>query len=60
VNFAVFGMGDSAYAYFNKAATDLEKELLRLGGHQLIPTGLGDDKSEDGFMTAYEEWTPEL
>jgi len=45
-------MGDSAYAYFNKAATDLEKELLRLGGHQLVTTGLADDKAEDGYMTA--------
>ena len=44
VNYAVFGLGDHGYAQFNKAARDLDSTLTSLGGENIVPLALGDDR----------------
>lgn len=56
--FAVFGLGDSSYVYFNKAAKDLDTRFAKLGGKRLVNVGLGDDKDEDRYEHAWYEWFP--
>eukprot|EP01059_Diplonema_ambulator_P020307 TRINITY_DN3404_c0_g1_i1.p1 TRINITY_DN3404_c0_g1~~TRINITY_DN3404_c0_g1_i1.p1 ORF type:complete len:1855 (+),score=788.42 TRINITY_DN3404_c0_g1_i1:131-5695(+) len=60
VNFSVFGLGDTGYAYFNKVATDLDKRLGELGATRIQACGLGDDKAEEKWETAWIDWEPEL
>ena len=60
VNFAVFGLGDSSYFYYNKAAEELDNRLQYLGGNRLLDMGKGNDKDEDRYETAWEEWAPKL
>jgi len=45
--FAVFGLGDNSYVYYNKAAKDLDKVFESLGGQRIKEIGLGNDKDED-------------
>lgn len=58
--FAVFGMGDSHYVYFNEAATLFDKRLEALGGQRMIECGMGDDQHEDKFETEWEVFAPNL
>lgn len=51
VNFAIFGLGDSGYAYYNKTAYDVQTAFLKYGGNEIFEIGLGDDHDEDKFMT---------
>jgi len=60
IKFAVFGMGDSSYIYFNEAAKLFQKEFSRLGGEEVIPIGMGDDQHEEKYETALAEWWPEF
>eukprot|EP00823_Brevimastigomonas_motovehiculus_P005654 TRINITY_DN41_c0_g3_i1.p1 TRINITY_DN41_c0_g3~~TRINITY_DN41_c0_g3_i1.p1 ORF type:complete len:1886 (+),score=463.20 TRINITY_DN41_c0_g3_i1:37-5694(+) len=60
LKFAVFGLGDSNYVYFCKAAADLEKRLTELGAKAVVRRGVGNDQDEDKFETGWEEWEPEM
>jgi len=51
VNFTIFGLGDSGYAYYNKTAKDIQTAFLKCGGNEVFEMGLGDDHDEDKFMT---------
>eukprot|EP01062_Namystynia_karyoxenos_P065528 TRINITY_DN5917_c0_g1_i1.p1 TRINITY_DN5917_c0_g1~~TRINITY_DN5917_c0_g1_i1.p1 ORF type:complete len:2055 (+),score=809.41 TRINITY_DN5917_c0_g1_i1:120-6284(+) len=58
--FAVFAMGDRGYAKFNKVGKDFDEHLARIGGARICPVGLGDDKDDEKWETAYAEWEPDL
>ena len=60
VHYSVFGLGDHGYVYFNKAAKDLAAKLQTLGGENLLPLTLGDDRDDEKFETKYYEWLPSL
>lgn len=60
VKYAIFSMGDSSYAHFNKAGKDLEANLQRLGASQVLDAGMADDKDEEGYETAWNEWAPDV
>lgn len=44
MNFAVFGLGDSAYERFCWPAKKLARRLTNLGGHEFCTRGEGDDQ----------------
>lgn len=44
VKYAVFGLGDSGYLYFNEAAKRIDERMAQLGAKRIIPIGMGDDK----------------
>ena len=59
--FAVFGLGSTMYsgfeeALFNKAAKQLDRNLLELGGNQLVPVGLGNDMGINHYHEELEKW----
>eukprot|EP00497_Spongosphaera_streptacantha_P006053 TRINITY_DN985_c0_g1_i9.p1 TRINITY_DN985_c0_g1~~TRINITY_DN985_c0_g1_i9.p1 ORF type:complete len:569 (+),score=131.65 TRINITY_DN985_c0_g1_i9:1381-3087(+) len=58
--FAVFGMGDSHYVYFNEAARLFDERLGELGGVRMLPRGEGNDQDEEKFETEWENWSPRL
>jgi NADPH-ferrihemoprotein reductase len=47
VHFAVYGLGDSSYAHYNKSAKEIQEELIRCGAQEVKEMGLGDDHDED-------------
>jgi NADPH-ferrihemoprotein reductase len=53
--FAVFGLGDTSYKYYNKIAVDVDEWLgTKFASQRLVPIGLGDAKDpaqEDHFDT---------
>jgi len=59
-NFAVFGMGDSHYVYFNETAKLFDKRLEELGAKRMLEAAMGDDQDDDKFETAWENWSPML
>ncbi|CAK9045892.1 unnamed protein product, partial [Durusdinium trenchii] len=42
--FAVFGLGDSSYVFFNEAAKRIDTAFEKLGGQRVQSLGLGDDQ----------------
>jgi sulfite reductase alpha subunit-like flavoprotein len=60
LQFATFGLGDSSYVHFNKAAKDADDSFARLGGTRVSETGFGDDKHEEKYLTVYDDWAPNL
>ncbi|XP_055357583.1 NADPH-dependent diflavin oxidoreductase 1-like [Paramacrobiotus metropolitanus] len=56
LEFAVLGLGDSSYQYFNFTSKRLHKRLLRLGAVALYQLGLADDQHELGFDGIAEPW----
>jgi sulfite reductase alpha subunit-like flavoprotein len=60
MEFAVFGMGDSSYEKFNAIARMLNARLQQLGGSEIVTRGLGDDQSENGYMTDLDPWLQTL
>ena len=48
--FAVFGLGDSSYVYFNEAAKKFYNRFKELGGTVVSNLGLGDEKDEDQYV----------
>lgn len=60
LRFAVFGLGDSSYEFYNAAARKLFARLRQLGGQPLIPLGLGDDQAKFGYLTAWTPWREQL
>lgn len=60
VNFAVFGLGDKSYQHFNESAKIIDQAFLDRGAKRIVPLGLGDDKAEEKWETAWYEWFPSL
>eukprot|EP01039_Chlorochromonas_danica_P007358 gene7358-8140_t len=60
LRFAVFGLGDSSYEFYNAAARKLFARLRQLGGQALVPLGLGDDQAKFGYLTAWTPWREQL
>jgi len=58
--FAVFGMGDSSYVFFNEAAKKVDEAFEKLGATRIMPLGLGDDQHAARYDTELEEWTPDF
>jgi len=58
--FAVFGMGDASYAFFNEAAKQIDGLFGKLGGQRLMDLGLGDDQHPARFHTVLEDWAPDF
>jgi homodimeric pyruvate:ferredoxin (flavodoxin) oxidoreductase len=56
----VFGLGDTSYRLFNKAALDIEKRFNELGAVSMVECGMGNDQDDDKFETAFEEWLPKF
>lgn len=56
--FAVFGMGDSSYVFFNEAAKKVDEAFEKLGGQRLHELGMGDDQHPERYDTELEEWIP--
>jgi len=57
--FAVFGLGDSSYVFFNEAARKVDEAFTRLGGQRVHDLGMGDDQHTARFDTALEDWSPD-
>lgn len=60
INYAVFGLGDSSYAMFNKAAEEIDRKMTEIGAQRVVPLGLGDDKDGERYETKWQEWAPNL
>jgi len=58
INFAVFGLGDSSYPMFCKAAIYLDNRLKELGATRFLARGVGNDQDEERFETGLNEWLP--
>jgi len=56
--FAVFGMGDSSYVFFNEAAKKVDEAFVKLGAQRLQPMGNGDDQDPERYDSALEDWSP--
>ena len=57
---SVFGLGDTGYRHFNAAAKNIEARLVALGAKSAMPIGLGNDKDDDKYETAFGAWLPEF
>ena len=57
---SVFGLGDTGYRHFNAAAKNIEHRLTALGAERIQETGLGNDKDEDKYETAFSAWVPDF
>jgi homodimeric pyruvate:ferredoxin (flavodoxin) oxidoreductase len=57
--FAVFGLGDSSYVFFNEAAVKVDEAFARLGGQRVHDLGMGDDQHTARFDTVLEDWSPD-
>jgi sulfite reductase alpha subunit-like flavoprotein/ferredoxin len=58
--FAVFGLGDSSYVFFNEAAVKIDDAFSKLGAQRLQEVGMGDDQHAGRFDTVLEDWTPDF
>eukprot|EP00915_Cephaloidophora_sp_WS-2016_P009509 GHVH01013595.1.p1 GENE.GHVH01013595.1~~GHVH01013595.1.p1 ORF type:complete len:1813 (+),score=257.55 GHVH01013595.1:123-5561(+) len=58
VQYAVFGLGDSTYLYFNEAAKLYDCAFEKLGAIRMLETGAGDDQHEEKYETVLGEWWP--
>ncbi len=58
--FAVFGLGDSGYVFFNEAAKLIDKRLAEIGAKRILGMGLGDDKDDEKFESKWGDWAPDL
>jgi len=58
--FAVFGLGDSSYVFYNEAAKKVDAAFEKLGGQRVHELGLGDDQHAARFDTALEDWGPDF
>jgi len=56
LNYAVFGLGDSSYAHFCKAARDFDKRLQRLGGSRIMERV----EADLDFQTSSGNWLPRI
>jgi sulfite reductase alpha subunit-like flavoprotein len=54
--FMIFGLGDSSYYFYCKAAKDVEAKLLELGAKKMLQMGCGDDSAEEGMEAGLHDW----
>jgi sulfite reductase alpha subunit-like flavoprotein len=54
--FMVFGLGDSSYFFYVKAAKEVESRMVELGAKQILPLGAGDDLAEEGMEEGLHDW----
>ena len=54
--FMVFGLGDSSYYFFVKAAKAVEARMEALGAEKMLKMGLGDDSDEEGMEHGLHDW----
>eukprot|EP01071_Lankesteria_metandrocarpae_P003553 Lankesteria_metandrocarpae@DN3034_c0_g1_i1.p1 len=59
MSYAVFGMGDSSYIYFNQAAKNLDERFEQLGAKRLLAYGKGDDQDAEKYDTVLGDWLPD-
>ena len=55
-NFMMFGLGDSSYYFFLKAAKDVEELLVTKGATKILSLGEGDDNAEGGMGQGLHDW----
>eukprot|EP01006_Ploeotia_vitrea_P034594 TRINITY_DN65769_c0_g1_i1.p1 TRINITY_DN65769_c0_g1~~TRINITY_DN65769_c0_g1_i1.p1 ORF type:complete len:134 (+),score=5.49 TRINITY_DN65769_c0_g1_i1:369-770(+) len=60
VKYAMFGLGDKSYVHFNEAAKVIDDAYKKRGAKEVISMGLGDDKDDEKYETAWYEWFPNL
>lgn len=41
-------------------AKKLDRRLVALGAHPVLPKGLGDDQAKGGYEAALDAWLPQL
>ena len=58
--FMVFGLGDSCYYFFCKAAKEVEAKLEELGAQKILPLGTGDDSAEEGMEQGLHDWLDQV
>merc|ERR1719265_2695774 len=58
--YAVMGMGDSSYVFFNEAAKKFDTAFEKLGAQRIQECGMGDDQHDARFDTVLEDWTPDF
>lgn len=54
--FMVFGLGDSSYYFFVKAAKEVEMKMEELGAKKILVLGAGDDSAEEGMEQGLHDW----
>lgn len=54
--FMVFGLGDSSYYFFCKAAKDVESRMEALGAKKILAMGHGDDSADEGLDGGLASW----
>lgn len=54
--FMVFGLGDSSYYFFVKAAKEVEARMKELGAACILEMGMGDDSAEEGLDGGLHDW----
>lgn len=54
--FMIFGLGDSSYYFYLKAANDVEIAMQKLDATKMLPLGEGDDSAEEGFQAGLHDW----
>jgi pyruvate dehydrogenase (NADP+) len=54
--FMVFGLGDSSYYFFCKAAKEVEARMEHLNAVKLLSLGVGDDSAEEGLEQGLHDW----
>ncbi|XP_014679991.1 PREDICTED: pyruvate dehydrogenase [NADP(+)], mitochondrial-like, partial [Priapulus caudatus] len=59
-SFTVFGLGDSGYVFYNECAKLFDTKFHELGGKRIMNLGLGDDKEDEKYEAAWNEWIPDL
>ncbi|KAJ5040620.1 uncharacterized protein L3040_006269 [Drepanopeziza brunnea f. sp. 'multigermtubi'] len=60
VQYTTFGLGDSSYAKFNRAARLLHVRFQGLGAKELFPRGEADEQHADGIDGAFLPWSMEF
>uniref|UniRef100_A0A0K0EZ68 NADPH--cytochrome P450 reductase n=1 Tax=Strongyloides venezuelensis TaxID=75913 RepID=A0A0K0EZ68_STRVS len=62
IRYAVFGLGNKTYEYFNEMGKFFDKKLEELGCERIFELGLGDDDAnmEEDFMRWKEALLPKL
>lgn len=54
--FMVFGLGDSSYFFYLKAAKEVETRMEALGAKKIFTLGEGDDSAEEGLDGGLHDW----
>jgi sulfite reductase (NADPH) flavoprotein alpha-component len=54
--FMVFGLGDSSYYFFCKAAKNVESRMSELQAQKMLSLGIGDDSAEEGLEQGLHDW----